>query len=94
MTPLKKRMTQKMIWMSRYKTDMTLCLSLSLDPDDIRVRASRADALVGLGQHLKALDDLDICLTAAPSPEVGCWHNVSESLLNTARAFSSVNDQD
>lgn len=73
---------------------MTLCLSLSLDPDDIRVRASRADALVGLGQHLKALDDLDICLTAAPSPEVGCWHNVSESLLNTARAFSSVNDQD
>ncbi|KAL2098098.1 hypothetical protein ACEWY4_007305 [Coilia grayii] len=67
-----KTITEAELLIRRKQFEEGLALANGLidtDPGDVRVRASRADALVGLGQHLKALDDLDICLTSAPSPE-------------------------
>ncbi|KAG5285701.1 hypothetical protein AALO_G00006410 [Alosa alosa] len=62
--------TDCLIRAKKFEEGLALANSvINTDPGDVRVRASRADALVGLGQHLKALEDLDICLTSAPSPE-------------------------
>ncbi|XP_063075475.1 LON peptidase N-terminal domain and ring finger 1, like isoform X2 [Engraulis encrasicolus] len=62
--------TECLIRRKQFEEGLALANGLiDTDPGDVRVRASRADAFVGLGQHLKALDDLEICLTSAPSPE-------------------------
>ncbi|XP_062379595.1 LON peptidase N-terminal domain and ring finger 1, like isoform X2 [Sardina pilchardus] len=62
--------TDCLISSRHFEEGLALANSLiNTDPGDVRVRASRAEALMGLGQHPKALEELDFCLTSAPSPE-------------------------
>ncbi|XP_028833572.1 LON peptidase N-terminal domain and RING finger protein 1 [Denticeps clupeoides] len=62
--------TEGLLRGKRYEEALALANVLTdANPNDVQVRASRAEALAGLGQYQLSLDDLEVCLTSAPSPE-------------------------